>query len=49
MAAVLFDFATQPDYRTAVKQEMTGIQGLFNEYQEALKKVYPLPNVPDAK
>jgi len=49
MAALLFDFATQPDYRAAVQQEMTGIQGLFSEYQDALKKVYPLPNVPDAK
>jgi amidohydrolase len=49
MAALLFDFATQPDYRAAVKQEFTGIQALFGEYQEALKKVYPLPNVPDAK
>jgi amidohydrolase len=49
MAALLFDFATQPDYRTAVKREMTGIQALFGEYQEALKKAYPLPNVPDPK
>jgi amidohydrolase len=49
MAALLFDFATQPDYRAAVKQEMSGIKALFGEYQEALKKAYPLPNVPDAK
>jgi amidohydrolase len=49
MAALLFDFATQPDYRAAVKREFTGIKALFGEYQEALKKVYPLPNVPDAK
>ena len=49
MAALLFDFATQPDYRAAVKQEMAGIKALFGEYQEALKKVYPVPNVPDAK
>jgi metal-dependent amidase/aminoacylase/carboxypeptidase family protein len=49
MTALLFDFATQPDYRAAVKQEFGGIQALFGEYQEALKKVYPLPNVPDPK
>ncbi len=49
MAALLFDFATQPDYRAAVKTEFTGIQALFGEYQQALKKVYPLPNVPDPK
>ncbi len=49
MAALLVDFATQPDYRAAVKKEFSGIQALFSEYQEALKKVYPLPNVPDPK
>ncbi|MCU1259017.1 MAG: hypothetical protein JWO80_1902 [Bryobacterales bacterium] len=49
MAALLFDFATEPEYRAAVKQEFAGIQALFGEYQEALKKVYPLPNVPDPK
>jgi len=49
MAALLFDFATQPEYRAAVKQEMAGIKALFGEYQEALKKAYPTPNVPDAK
>ena len=47
MAALLFDFATHPDYRTAVKREFDGIKALFGEYQEALKKVYPLPHVPD--
>ena len=49
MAALLFDFATQADYRAAVKKEMAGIKSLFGEYQEALKKAYPVPNVPDAK
>jgi hypothetical protein len=49
MAALLFDSATQPAYRVAVKKEFTGIQALFGEYQEALKKVYLLPNVPDQK
>jgi len=49
MAAVLFDFATHADYRAAVKQEFDGIRALFGEYQEALKKVYTLPTVPEAK
>ena len=49
MAAVLFDFATHPDYRTAVKKEFDGIKALFGEYQEALKKTYVKPNVPDPK
>jgi metal-dependent amidase/aminoacylase/carboxypeptidase family protein len=47
MAALLFDFATHPDYRAAVKREFEGIQSLFGEYQEALKKVYTKPRVPD--
>ncbi len=47
MAAVLFDFATRPDYRTAVKKEFDGIKALFGEYQEALKKVYDVPKVPE--
>jgi len=29
MAAVLFDFATHPEYRDAVKKEFDGIKGLF--------------------
>ncbi len=49
MAAVLFDFATHEDYRAAVKREFTGIKALFGEYQEALKKVYTVPAVPDPK
>jgi len=47
MASLLFDFATHPDYRAAVKKEFEGIHALFGEYQEALKKVYTLPVVPD--
>jgi hypothetical protein len=47
MASLLFDFATHPDYRAAVKKEFDGIHALFGEYQEALKKVYTLPVVPD--
>jgi len=49
MTALLFDFATHPDYRTAVKKEFEGIRALFGEYQEALKKVYVKPTVPGAK
>jgi amidohydrolase len=49
MTAVLFDFATHPEYRTAVKQEFEGIKQLFGEYQDALKKVYTVPKVPDPK
>ncbi|HLH19788.1 MAG TPA: peptidase dimerization domain-containing protein [Bryobacteraceae bacterium] len=49
MAALLYDFATSADYRAAVKREFTGIQALFGEYQDALKKVYPTPRVPDPK
>ncbi len=49
MAALLFDFATHADYRAAVKREFDGIQALFGEYQEALKKAYTLPRVPDPK
>jgi amidohydrolase len=49
MAALLFDFATHPDYRAAVKREFTGIKELFGEYQEALRKTYRVPPVPDPK
>jgi amidohydrolase len=49
MAAVLFDFATHPDYRAAVAKEFAGIKALFGEYQESLKKVYVRPAVPDPK
>ena len=49
MTAVLFDFATHPEYREAVKKEFDGIKVLFGEYQAALKKTYTVPNVPDPK
>jgi amidohydrolase len=49
MAAVLFDFATRADYRSAVKKEFDGIKQLFGEYQEALKKAYTVPTVPEPK
>jgi len=47
MAAVLYDYATHPEYRDAVKTEFTRIRTLFGEYQKALEKAYPVPQVPD--
>ncbi|HMD33197.1 MAG TPA: peptidase dimerization domain-containing protein [Candidatus Acidoferrales bacterium] len=47
MAALLYDFATHPEYRDAVKTEFAGIHTLFGEYQKALEKAYPVPQVPD--
>ncbi len=49
MAAVLFDFSASAEYRGAVKREFDGIKALFGEYQDALKKVYTVPKVPDPK
>jgi metal-dependent amidase/aminoacylase/carboxypeptidase family protein len=49
MAALLVDFATHANYRTAVKKEFDGIKALFGEYQAALKKVYSVPAVPEPK
>jgi len=49
MAALLYDFATHPDYRAAVKREFEGIKALFAEYQQALQKAYTIPNVAEPK
>lgn len=49
MTALLYDYATHPDYRVAVKKEFDGIRALFGDYQEALKKVYTVPTVADPK
>src|SRR3982751_1314410 len=49
MAAILFDFATHPEYRGALKKEFDGIKALFGDYQAALKKVYTVPTVADPK
>ena len=49
MAAILFDFATRPDYRAAVKREFDGLKALFGDYQAALRKTYTTPVVPDPK
>ena len=47
MAALLFDFATRPDYRATVKREFETIRALHAEYVEALKKTYVVPKVPE--
>src|ERR1043166_2765371 len=45
MAALLFDFATRPDYRAAVKREFDTIKALHAEYLAALRKTYVVPKV----
>jgi amidohydrolase len=47
MAALLYDFATRPDYRATVKREFDTIQALHNQYLEALQKTYVVPKVGD--
>ncbi|MBZ5529043.1 MAG: peptidase dimerization domain-containing protein [Acidobacteriia bacterium] len=49
MAAVLHDFATHAELREAVKSEFTRIQALFGDYQSALKKAYPRPEIAEPK
>jgi len=49
MAALLYDFATRPDYRAAVKKEFDSIKGLHEEYLEALRRVYVVPKVVGAR
>ena len=49
MTAVLFDYATHAEFRSAVKKEFDGIKALFGEYQAALKKTYTVPTVADPK
>jgi metal-dependent amidase/aminoacylase/carboxypeptidase family protein len=49
MTAILFDFATHPDYRATVKKEFDGLKALFADYQAALKKTYTTPVVSDPK
>jgi amidohydrolase len=45
MTALLFDFATHPEYRATVKREFDTIKALHNEYLQDLAKVYTLPKV----
>ena len=49
MTAILYDYATHPELRDAVKTEFTRIQGLFGEYQRALEKAYPKPEIAEPK
>lgn len=49
MTALLYDFATRPEYRATVKQEFDGLKALFGEYQDALRKTYVAPKVGEAK
>jgi len=49
MAGVLYDFATHPEMREAVKKEFTHIRALFGEYQSALQKAYPKPEIAEPK
>lgn len=48
-AAILYDFVTHPDLRSAVKTEFTRIHELFAQYQRDLQKAYPQPTVPAPK
>ena len=45
MAAILYNFATNAEYRDAVHTEFSRVQSLFGEYQSALEKAYPKPEV----
>lgn len=45
MTALLYDFATKPAYRAAVKQEFDGLKALYGDYQAVLGKAYSLPVV----
>lgn len=47
MAALLYDFATHPAYRAAVKREFDAIHALHGEYLADLRKVYTEPKVPE--
>ena len=49
MAAILYDFATHAELRDAVKKELTRIQALFGDYQKALEKAYPKPEIAEPK
>lgn len=47
MAALLYDFATRADYRTAVKREFESLKAMHGEYLDALRKEYVTPRVPE--
>ena len=45
MSALLYDFASKPAFRAAVKQEFDGLKALYSEYQTSLKAAYTIPVV----
>jgi amidohydrolase len=47
MAAVLYHYAADPQYRAVVTREFAGLKGLYGEYLAALRGAYPVPAVPD--
>lgn len=44
-AAILYDFATHTELRSAVKTEFTRSHELFADNQKDLQKAYPQPEV----
>lgn len=49
MTALLYDFATDADYRAAVGKEFATTKALFADYQKALEKAYAVPTVREPK
>lgn len=49
MAALLFDFVSQPELRAAVQKEFAHTKAQFEAYLAALEKTYQVPAVPDPK
>lgn len=45
MAALLYNFATDAEFRAKVKDEFASTKALFSDYVSSLKKAYPLPDV----
>ena len=49
MAALLFDFVNDADYRAAVRLEFATMKALHREYLAALEKAYTEPVVPESQ
>jgi hypothetical protein len=49
MAALLVDFSTRPEFRTAVEKEFAHTKAQFEAYLAALEKTYKVPVVADPK
>jgi amidohydrolase len=47
MTALVYDYATKPQFRAVVAKEFKAIQQEFADYENALPGAYPLPVVPD--